>query len=139
MGLSIKQRRFVDEYLVDGNGTAAAVRAGYGRAGARVTACRLLKNANVMAQITDRQAADAARLRLQREDALRGLLEAVELARLQANPAAQISAWREIGRMLGFYTPERHRVELSPAGEVAAWQLEAKSDEELVAMASGGV
>ena len=37
-----KQARFVQEYLIDGNGTGAAVRAGYGGPGVMVTACRLL-------------------------------------------------------------------------------------------------
>lgn len=49
--LTAKQARFIDEYLVDGNGTAAAVRAGYGRAGARVAAHRALRNDNVSAPI----------------------------------------------------------------------------------------
>lgn len=39
-----RQARFVDEYLVDANGTQAAIRAGYGAAGARVAAHRLLTN-----------------------------------------------------------------------------------------------
>ena len=133
--MTAKQQRFVAEYLVDGNGTAAAVRAGYGRAGARVAAHRALRNDNVAAEIAGRQAADADRLRLAREDALQGWLEAIEAARGQANPMAQIAGWREIGKMLGFYAPERQRVEVSAAG-AAEWQwLEAMSDAELLRLA----
>jgi phage terminase small subunit len=33
--LTAKQARFVAEYLVDGNGAGAAVRAGYGAGGAK--------------------------------------------------------------------------------------------------------
>ena len=36
--LSLKQRRFIAEYLKDGNGTQAAIRAGYAPKNARITA-----------------------------------------------------------------------------------------------------
>ncbi len=42
-----KQKRFVDEYLVDLNGTQAAIRAGYSKRTAHVQASRLLKDAKV--------------------------------------------------------------------------------------------
>ena len=135
--LSSKQRRFVAEYLVDGNGTAAAIRAGYGRAGARVAAHRALRNDNVAAEIATRQASDVKRLRLARETALQGMLDAIEVAKVQANPMAQIAGWREIGKMLGFYQPEVRRVELSPLAATQMRELEAMSDAELLAIAAG--
>lgn len=46
-GLTARQSRFVDEYLVDLNATQAAVRAGYAPSGARQHACRLLARENV--------------------------------------------------------------------------------------------
>lgn len=52
MALSPKQQRFVEEYLVDLNGTQAAIRAGYSAKGAKVQAVRLLTNANVSAAVT---------------------------------------------------------------------------------------
>ena len=46
-----RERRFAEEYLVDLNGTQAAIRAGYkpgkNNASAAVTACRLLRDARV--------------------------------------------------------------------------------------------
>jgi phage terminase small subunit len=132
-----KQKRFVAEYLVDGNGTAAAIRAGYGRAGARVAAHRALRNDNVAAEIAARQVRDAKRLRLARETALQGMLDAIDVAKVQANPMAQIAGWREIGKMLGFYQPEVRRVELSPLAATRLSELEAMSDAELLAIATG--
>lgn len=55
-----RQRRFVEEYLKDRNGTQAAIRAGYGRAGASVQAVRLLRNARVRAAIASAGEAAAA-------------------------------------------------------------------------------
>jgi len=42
-----KQQRFAEEYVVDWNGTQAAIRAGYSEISARVTASRLLTKANI--------------------------------------------------------------------------------------------
>lgn len=47
--LSEKQRRFVREWLVDMNGTRAAVRAGYSEKSAANTASRLMKDPDVQA------------------------------------------------------------------------------------------
>ncbi len=50
--LTARERRFVEEYLVDLNGTQAAIRAGYSAKTAKVQASRLLTKANVRAAIT---------------------------------------------------------------------------------------
>jgi phage terminase small subunit len=59
--LTPKQARFVDEYLVDLNGTQAAIRAGYSARGADVQAVRLLGNARISAAIASRQTKRTAR------------------------------------------------------------------------------
>lgn len=56
MKLSPKQTRFVKEYVVDLNGTKAAIRAGYSEKTARHQATRLLSKAHIQAAITDEQA-----------------------------------------------------------------------------------
>jgi phage terminase small subunit len=47
--LTLKQSRFVEEYIVDLNGKQAAIRAGYSAKTAEVQASRLLTNAKVCA------------------------------------------------------------------------------------------
>jgi phage terminase small subunit len=137
--LSPKQARFVDEFGLDHNGTRAAVAAGYGAAGASVAAHRLLRNDKVRAEIEARQGVDARRLQTGRQEALEGLLEAVAAAREQANPMAMIAGWREIGKMLGFYAPERREFEVGAAAAGAAEQRrwEAMTDAELEAVVAG--
>lgn len=49
--LNAQQRKFALEYLVDGNGTAAATRAGYSAKTAASQACDLLKNVKIKAII----------------------------------------------------------------------------------------
>jgi len=60
--INARQRKFIDEYLIDRNGAQAAIRAGYAKSGAKVQAARMLTNANLRAEIqrrTDRAAAKA--------------------------------------------------------------------------------
>lgn len=50
-GLTPKQQRFIEEYLIDLNATQAAIRAGYAEKGADVTGCKLLGNPKVEAAV----------------------------------------------------------------------------------------
>src|SRR5215470_17952970 len=49
----LKRAVFVREYLVDRNGTRAAIAAGYAPRSASVTSCRLLRNAKVQAEVSE--------------------------------------------------------------------------------------
>lgn len=53
--LSPKRQRFVDEYVVDFNGTQAAIRAKYAPKSAQEQAARLLSNAIVKAAVEERK------------------------------------------------------------------------------------
>jgi phage terminase small subunit len=55
MSLNPKQLRFVDEYLIDLNGTQAAIRAGYSAKTANEQGARLLANVSISAIIKARQ------------------------------------------------------------------------------------
>lgn len=81
--MSPKNQRFVEEYLVDLNATAAYRRAGYVATGnaAEVNAARLLRNAQVAAAIDTRRKQLASRLKI---DASRVLAEAWNI--LTADP-----------------------------------------------------
>lgn len=135
--LSDRQARFVDEYLLDANGTQAAIRAGYGAAGARVTAHRLLTNAAISSAIAARQQADATVLRVQRQDVIKGLLEAVYMAREQRNPAGMVAGLREIGKLMGLYAPERVKVAVDADQAAELRRLEGMTDGELLALMGG--
>ncbi|MBP7492988.1 MAG: terminase small subunit [Rhodoferax sp.] len=131
--MTAKQARFVDEYLVDANGTQAAIRAGYGAAGARVAAHRLLTNVAISSAIEARQRVDATRLSVDRNRVLTGLLEAVEMAREQRNPAGMVAGLREIGKLMGFYT-DRVKVDVGVTDQQERRRMEAMTDAELLAM-----
>lgn len=71
--LTPKQQRFVDEYLVDLNATAAARRAGYSAKTAEQQGPRLLGNAGVQAAIQRGQAARSQRTQIDADWVLRRL------------------------------------------------------------------
>lgn len=68
--LAPKRLRFVEEYLVDLNGTQAAIRAGYSKGTAKVTASRLLTDDNVARAISDLRSRMSAKLALSAEKVL---------------------------------------------------------------------
>lgn len=70
--LNDRQSRFIDEYLIDFNATAAYKRAGYTATGnaAEVGAHQLLRNPKVAAEVARRQSETAQKLGITREEAL---------------------------------------------------------------------
>lgn len=132
--LTARQARFVDEYLVDANATQAAIRAGAALSGAHVWASRTLRNPKVSAVLKKRQEADSERLRVSREQVISMLLSSFELAKERGEPAAMVSASRELGRMLGYYEPVKTNVDLSVRLDGHLPRLEAMSDAELEAL-----
>jgi len=138
MKLTAKQERFVAEYLVDGNGTQAALRSGYSARTARVIAYENLLKPAVRTALQARQGVIARQVDLTRQDVLAGLLEAVALARQQANPAGMIAGLREIAKMCGYYAPERTQITLSGESQKLRTQLEAMSNADLIGIAAGG-
>lgn len=75
--LTLKQTRFAHEYVIDGNGTAAAIRAGYKAAGAHVTAHVLLNTNKIQDLIQELQDKIHTKLQITAE---RTLLEVARLA-----------------------------------------------------------
>lgn len=71
--LTPKQQKFVDEWLIDMNATAAAIRAGYSPRSADVTGARLLANARVRAYIDERMAEHSRRTGVTQERIIREL------------------------------------------------------------------
>jgi phage terminase small subunit len=73
VALPPRQQRFVDEYLVDLNGTQAAIRSGYSPNGAEVAGSRLLRNAKVAAALAAAQRERAERTTISQDHVLRAL------------------------------------------------------------------
>lgn len=127
-GLTPRQQRFVDEYLIDLNATQAAIRAGYAENSARVTAARLLTKADICAAVSEAQNKRAAKLELTHEWVLSKLVENLNRA-MQAEPVLNSAgmptgeytyqgtvanrALELIGKHLGSF-PDRHEHRFDP-------------------------
>ena len=108
--LSVRRQRFVAEFMVDGNATQAAIRAGFARGrAATVEGTRLLANADVQAALAVAKAARARRLDLSADWVL---MQQVSLhaSTVEREPETARRLLRDIGDGLGMYV-ERHEHE----------------------------
>ena len=134
-GLNPRQSRFVDEYLVDMNATAAYKRAGYAARGksAEANASRLLWSDKMQAELSRRMEERAEKVAVTQEwvlDRLRN--EALNHAR----SSARVQALKLLGEHLGMFV-KRSQVEVTGVFErIAAMEedelrelLDLKDDE----------
>lgn len=82
--LTDKQKRFIDEYLIDLNATQAAIRAGYSPKTANEQGSRLLANVSIRARIEQAMAERSKRTGINQDRVLR------ELARIAFVNAADV-------------------------------------------------
>ncbi|MCM1115619.1 MAG: terminase small subunit [Clostridium sp.] len=73
-----KMNKFCQEYVVDYNGTRAAIRAGYSEKTAAVQASRLLKDPNVIRKIKEHQKQQVEESCISEEWVIKSLLEIYE-------------------------------------------------------------
>ena len=134
--LTEKQRMFVHHLVHDKlNQTAAARQAGFSQPGTAANA--LMKNPKVLAAIAEERAEYARASGMTKQKVIEGFSEAIDLARIKADPIAMIAGWREIGKICGFYEATKTKIELSVQGQVLIQRLNSMSDEELLALAEG--
>jgi phage terminase small subunit len=105
-----KQERFVSEYLLDLNGTQAAIRAGYSERGADVQAVRLLGNARVKVAVQEAAAKQHQRLELNADTVL-GELMGVAYAKVPVEDirvADKLRALETLAKHLNLLTKQVH-------------------------------
>lgn len=82
-----------------------------------------------------RQTADDNKIT--RKMVLDGLKEAIELAKITADPAVMVAGWREIGKMCGFYEAVKVKVDLTSGGATLTTKMMTMSDSDLLRLANG--
>ena len=136
--LTSKQSRFIDEYMVDMNGAAAAERAGYSQKTSRAIAAENLSKPYIKAELQARGSALARELEITREGVVQGLLAAFEIAKEDRQPSAMISAMAALAKLLGFYAVETKRIELTAGQDALQANFSRMSDAQLLALISQG-
>lgn len=82
---------------------------------------------------------NAYMLGLTRDKVLEGMLEAIDQAKIIADPLTQIAGWREIAKICGFYAPEVKKIEISGSSKTVLDRMRSMSDEELLQIAEADV
>lgn len=98
--LKKKHERFCQEYIIDYNGTKAAVRAGYEERSARQQATRLLSNASILARVRELQQEQVERLAVTQDYVVMQLIDTYNCCR-EPSPVREYDAasgeWVETG------------------------------------------
>lgn len=131
--LTKQQRLFVEARLTGLNIHQAGIAAGV--AVAEVNAYRLEKHPGVRAALTAASRMATEKMDLTRDDVLRGLQDAVVAA---ATSAELTAAWREIGKVIGAYEPEKHE-HILRLEDLTLERLQSLPASELAKMAEGNL
>lgn len=98
----------------------------------RMVGTKVIRRESVYPIVLAEQHRNAAVAQMTREKVMNGFLEAIEMARIQADPKVMINGWTEIGRMCGYYAPELKRIDISLSAKRMVDKFETMSDEELL-------
>lgn len=101
--LTPKQAMFVQEYLVDLNGTQAAIRAGYSAHTAEAQASRLLSNVKVANAVQRAMAERSQRVEIDQDYVLKTIREVVESTKGGADYSAALKGCDLLGRHLNIW------------------------------------
>jgi len=117
--MTSQQKMFADEYLIDLNGTQAAIRAGYAEPYARQQASQLLDNEDIAKYISDKQKRISDKLDWSYEKLILSFseihtrcMQGEEVRDREGNPTgewkfepnAAVKSLENIGKHLGFYS-----------------------------------
>ncbi len=131
--MTAKQKALIN-YIGQGESVvSAAARAGYTDNG--TSAYRMMKDPAVLELIAQRKAAYEKASDMTRKRVMDGLLEAAEMAKLMAEPSSMVAAWREIGKMCGYYAPVEKKIRIE--GNVVLDKMERLSEAELLELVQG--
>lgn len=114
--LNDKRERFCQEYVIDSNGTQAAIRAGYSPKTAQEQSSQLLSNLMVQQRVGELQAEKSAELGITAQGVAKRFLEIAGRAKSKHDLVNENRAMENLGKHLGVYGEDnRQRAEiLSP-------------------------
>jgi hypothetical protein len=130
--LTEKQRLFVNAIMKGQNQTLAARTAGYSNAGVEATRVIRLPQVKEALAFLNKKHEKAAQMT--RKKVMDGFTDAIEMARIQGEPATMVAGWREIARMCGYFAPEEKNINVNITAKRAVDKLETLSDDELLEM-----
>ncbi len=114
--LTEMQMMFVRHWAAGESILSASARAGYSDGG--TYAYRLVKDPAVIAIYEREKKLYEQSCQMTRKKVMDGFLEAAAMAKLQADPTAMVGAWREVGKMCGYYEPVKKQIDININGQI---------------------
>lgn len=134
--LTEKQKLFTKFWAEGESILSAAAKAGYDDNG--TYAYRMVKQPNILALKAKYEKQYEESVQMDRRQVMEGFKEAIEMAKLMAEPATMIAGWREIGKLCGYYAPVETKVKVDVTGSVTMKTLTQLSDAELLELIEKG-
>ena len=107
-----KQKRFIEEYLIDTNAAQAAIRAGYSKDTAPQMAYKLMNNPAIKSAIEENKKQMSIKLSITRESILNDL-EYIKQTNTLDSPAVALKAIELQIKMLGLNEPEKTETKIT--------------------------
>lgn len=130
--LTDQQRIFVEAIIKGKSPSTAARMAGYAQPESQ--GYLILKSPKVQEAVRYLHKKHEKVADMSRKKVMDGLLEAIEIAKMQADAGVMVSGWREIGKMCGYYAPEVKKIDINITAKRVVDKLETLSDEDLLQM-----
>ncbi len=134
--LTEMQMMFVRHWAAGESILSASARAGYQDGG--TYGYRLAKDPAVIKIYEREKKLYEASCQMTRAKVMEGFLDAAAMAKLQADPTAMTGAWREVGKMCGYYEPVRKTIDININGQITQ-KVERMSDEDLLKIVKGEI
>ena len=113
-----KQQRFVAAYIANGgNGTQAAIEAGYAPRSAAPTACEMLKMSKIRVRLEGEKTAQLDRLALSGDWVTSRLMTMADQA---DSDAAKVRSLELLGKVVGIFAPDKKDITVNQTGDFLA-------------------
>lgn len=129
-----EKRKVFADALLEGHSKADAARAA-GYHPNNVSA--VMRGEDIQTYIEEARAEVKDLSTLKRLDVVNVVLEAIDMARMMADPAQMINGADKLAKMMGYYAPETLKLEVSGNHAALATKFKALTDDELYEIAAG--
>lgn len=135
--LTQKQKLFV-KYWAEGDTISnAALRAGYNDGSSM--AYRMARDPAILKLYNEEKRLYAESCQMTRKRVMEGLLEGIEMAKIQGDAGNVIAGWKTVGQMAGFFEPVRRKVDINIKGDITMQKLDRLTDAQLLRLIKGEV
>lgn len=93
---------------------------------------RYLKRPEIQEALAERRAKHEKLFDVTRKQVVDGILEAAEMAKVMSEPMVMVAAWREAGRLCGYYEPQKTKIDITVTGNLTVRQIQEMPEEELL-------